>query len=132
MFYNYFFKQQSWNELIQHGHYHQDLQLRHEPIKKNHHHQNPQLLPSSFKLQTPPMGRRGQKNLETPQNQAEQRAEAVSKLKLLPTPGQVREQVRSTNTYTQTHTQTYTCTSPRALQFLECCGMKGKCWCTLW
>lgn len=32
--------------------------------------------------------------METPQSQAEQRAEAVSRLKLLPVPSQVQEQVR--------------------------------------
>uniref|UniRef100_A0A672ZXJ9 PH domain-containing protein n=1 Tax=Sphaeramia orbicularis TaxID=375764 RepID=A0A672ZXJ9_9TELE len=69
-----------------------------EPV---HHHQPPQLLPSSFQLRTPPMGRRCRRSLvltnsqghalglETPQSQAEQRAEAVSRLKLLPMPGQV-------------------------------------------
>uniref|UniRef100_A0A3Q3KJI3 PH domain-containing protein n=1 Tax=Monopterus albus TaxID=43700 RepID=A0A3Q3KJI3_MONAL len=60
--------------------------------------QGPQLLPSSFQLHTPPMGRRCRRSLvltnpqgqalglemETPQSQAEQRAEAVSRLKLLP------------------------------------------------
>ncbi|XP_017273376.1 probable pleckstrin homology domain-containing family N member 1 isoform X2 [Kryptolebias marmoratus] len=113
----------NWDELIQHRHHHQDLQLRHEPIQSQHyhqdlhlrhepiqsqhHHQDLQLLPSSFKLQTPPMGRRCRRSLvltssqghalgpdlEPPQSQAEQRAEAVSRLKLLPTPGQVREQI---------------------------------------
>lgn len=35
--------------------------------------------------------------METPQSQAEQRSEAVSRLKLLPVPGQVQEQVRNTD-----------------------------------
>ncbi|XP_061592330.1 probable pleckstrin homology domain-containing family N member 1 isoform X2 [Cololabis saira] len=82
--------QQSWHEPIQHQQYHQDSQL----------------LPSSFQLRTPPMGKRFRRSLvltnsqgqalglemETPQSRAEQRAEAVSRLKLLPVPGQVQEQ----------------------------------------
>ncbi|XP_034733415.1 probable pleckstrin homology domain-containing family N member 1 isoform X1 [Etheostoma cragini] len=80
-----------------------------EPIEQNHRHhqeQGPQLLPSSFQLRTPPMGRRCRRSLvltnpqgkalglevETPQSQAEQRAESVSRLKLLSAPGQVQEQ----------------------------------------
>ncbi|MED6292416.1 hypothetical protein CHARACLAT_000042 [Characodon lateralis] len=80
---------QSWNEPIQ------------------HHHQDAHLLPSSFQLRTPPMGRRSGRSMvlantqaqipfrdmETPQSQAEQRAEAVSRLKLLPMPSQVQEQI---------------------------------------
>lgn len=89
-------QQQSWQEPIQHHHH--------------HHQQNPQLLPSPFQLRTPPMGRRCRRSLvltnsqgqalglemDTPQIQAEQRAEAVSRLKLLPVPGQLQEQVRNT------------------------------------
>uniref|UniRef100_A0A3Q3G4T9 Pleckstrin homology domain containing, family N member 1 n=1 Tax=Labrus bergylta TaxID=56723 RepID=A0A3Q3G4T9_9LABR len=85
--------QQSWQEPIQH-----------------HPHLGPQLMSSPFQLSTPPMGRRCRRSLvlinsqsealgldtETPQRQAEQRAEAVSRLKLLPVPGQVLEQVRNT------------------------------------
>uniref|UniRef100_A0A3Q1CLN9 PH domain-containing protein n=1 Tax=Amphiprion ocellaris TaxID=80972 RepID=A0A3Q1CLN9_AMPOC len=81
--------QQSWNE----------------PIHFRHHQQ--ELLPSSFQLHTPPMGRRCRRSLvltnskgqamglevETPQSQAEQRAEAVARLKLLPLPSQVPEQI---------------------------------------
>ncbi|KAI9530883.1 hypothetical protein NQZ68_000374 [Dissostichus eleginoides] len=77
-----------------------------EPIQHHHHQQGPQLLPSSFQLHTPPMGRRCRRSLiltnsqgqalglemETPQSQAEQRAEAVSRLKLLPVPSQVQEE----------------------------------------
>ncbi|KAG7227090.1 hypothetical protein INR49_022437 [Caranx melampygus] len=74
----------------------------------HHHHQQqeaPQLLPSSFQLRTPPMGRRYRRSLvltnsqgqalemESPQSQAEQRAEAVSRLKLLAAPCQVQEQM---------------------------------------
>uniref|UniRef100_A0A3B4TXZ8 Pleckstrin homology domain containing, family N member 1 n=1 Tax=Seriola dumerili TaxID=41447 RepID=A0A3B4TXZ8_SERDU len=65
------------------------------------HQQAPELLPSSFQLRTPPMGRRYRRSLvltnsqgqalglemESPQSQAEQRADAVSRLKLLPVPG---------------------------------------------
>ncbi|XP_063741535.1 pleckstrin homology domain-containing family N member 1 isoform X2 [Eleginops maclovinus] len=83
---------QTWQESIQHHH---------------HQQQGPQLLPSSFQLHTPPMGRRCRRSLiltnsqgqaldlemDTPQSQAEQRAEAVSRLKLLPMPSQVQEQV---------------------------------------
>lgn len=104
-------KHQSWQEPIQHHHHH-------------HQQQAPQLLPSSFQLRTPPMGRRYRRSLvltnsqgqalglemESPQGQAEQRAEAVSRLKLLAAPGQVQEQVRNTKTH------------PRTLLFLECCG----------
>ncbi|XP_029291901.1 pleckstrin homology domain-containing family N member 1 isoform X2 [Cottoperca gobio] len=78
-----------------------------EANQRHHHQQVPQLLPSSFQLCTPPMGRRCRRSLiltnsqgqalglemETPQSQAEQRAEAVSRLKLLPTPGQMQEQI---------------------------------------
>ncbi|KAM7404573.1 hypothetical protein PAMP_011910 [Pampus punctatissimus] len=78
-----------------------------EPIHQHHHQQAPQLLPSSFQLCTPPLGRRCRRSLvltnskgqalglemEAPQSQAEQRAEAVSRLKLLPAPVQVQEQI---------------------------------------
>ncbi|KAM8754787.1 uncharacterized protein plekhn1 isoform 2-T2 [Acanthopagrus schlegelii] len=78
-----------------------------EPIQLHHHQRVPELVPSSFQLCTPPMGRRCRRSLvltnsqgqalglemETSQNQAEQRAEAVSRLKLLPTPGQLQEQI---------------------------------------
>ncbi|XP_008289251.1 uncharacterized protein plekhn1 [Stegastes partitus] len=77
----------------------------HEPIHLQHHQQ--ELLPSSFQLHTPPMGRRCRRSLvltnsqgqalglemEMPQNQVEQRAEAVARLKLLPLPSQVPEQI---------------------------------------
>ncbi|XP_029013195.1 probable pleckstrin homology domain-containing family N member 1 [Betta splendens] len=56
------------------------------------HHQEPDPLPSSFQLCTPPMGRRCRRNHPEP-SQAEQRAEAVSRLKLLPARGQVPEQI---------------------------------------
>ncbi|KAM9786266.1 uncharacterized protein plekhn1 [Neosynchiropus ocellatus] len=68
--------------------------------------QHQQLLPSSFQLCTPPMGRRCRRSLVLtngrgqalslemdPQMQAEQRAEAVSRLKLLPTPAKMQEQI---------------------------------------
>uniref|UniRef100_A0A3Q3WBK9 PH domain-containing protein n=1 Tax=Mola mola TaxID=94237 RepID=A0A3Q3WBK9_MOLML len=71
--------------------------------------QDTQLLPSTFQLCTPPLGRRGRRSLiltksqgqalgletEAPQSHAEQRAAAVSKLKLLPMPGQLQEQVKN-------------------------------------
>uniref|UniRef100_A0A3Q4GZH2 Pleckstrin homology domain containing, family N member 1 n=1 Tax=Neolamprologus brichardi TaxID=32507 RepID=A0A3Q4GZH2_NEOBR len=78
-----------------------------------YHHQEPQMLPSSFQLHDPPMGGRARRSLvltntqghaldlemDTPENQAQQRAEAVSRLKLLPVPGQMQEQVRGRNSY---------------------------------
>ncbi|XP_028265745.1 probable pleckstrin homology domain-containing family N member 1 isoform X2 [Parambassis ranga] len=78
-----------------------------EAVHHQHHQQDSHLLPSSFQLRTPPMGRRCRRSLvltnsqgqalslemETPQSQAEQRAEAVSRLKLLPVPSQVQEQI---------------------------------------
>ncbi|KAM6982464.1 uncharacterized protein plekhn1 isoform 2-T2 [Tautogolabrus adspersus] len=77
---------QSWQEPIQH-----------HPLL------GPQLMSSPFQLSTPPMGRRCRRSLvlinsqgldtENPQRQVEQRAEAVSRLKLLPVPGQVLEQI---------------------------------------
>uniref|UniRef100_A0A3P8V3X9 Pleckstrin homology domain containing, family N member 1 n=1 Tax=Cynoglossus semilaevis TaxID=244447 RepID=A0A3P8V3X9_CYNSE len=71
--------------------------------------QVPQLLPSSFQLHTPPMGKRCRRSLvltnphghalsldmDPSPSKAEQRAEAVSKLKLLPMPGQIQEKVRN-------------------------------------
>lgn len=82
------------------------------------HQQDQQLLPPSFQLCTPPLGKRSRRSLvlnnsrgdalgpetESHQRQAEQRAEAVSRLKLLPLPGRLQEQVcdpprrRSANT----------------------------------
>uniref|UniRef100_A0A3Q0R7I1 Pleckstrin homology domain containing, family N member 1 n=1 Tax=Amphilophus citrinellus TaxID=61819 RepID=A0A3Q0R7I1_AMPCI len=78
-----------------------------------HHQQEPQFLPSSFQLHDPPMGRRCRRSLvltnsqgqsqdleiDTPESQAQQRAEAVSRLKLLPAPSQVQEQVRGRHSY---------------------------------
>ncbi|XP_026188254.1 probable pleckstrin homology domain-containing family N member 1 isoform X3 [Mastacembelus armatus] len=79
-----------------------------EPIQHHHNQQQgSEFLPSSFQLHTPPMSKRCRRSLvltnsqgralgqemETPQSQAEQRAEAVSRLKLLPTPGQLQEQM---------------------------------------
>ncbi|XP_071369938.1 pleckstrin homology domain-containing family N member 1 isoform X1 [Centroberyx affinis] len=77
------------------------------PMQQQHqqHHQQ-QLLPSSFQLRTPPMGRRCRRSLvltnsqghalgpemDSHQSQMEQRAEAVSRLKLLPAPSPVQEQ----------------------------------------
>ncbi|XP_034394275.1 pleckstrin homology domain-containing family N member 1 isoform X2 [Cyclopterus lumpus] len=78
-----------------------------EPMHHHHQQQGAQLLPSSFQLHTPPMGRHCRRSLvmtnsqgqalsldmEGAQSQAEQRAEAVSRLKLLPVPSQVQEQI---------------------------------------
>ncbi|XP_029363316.1 probable pleckstrin homology domain-containing family N member 1 isoform X2 [Echeneis naucrates] len=81
-----------------------------EPIPQVHHQQHqqaPRFLPSSFQLRTPPLGRRQRRSLvlttsqgqalglemDTPQSQAEQRAEAVSRLKLLPAPNQAHNQI---------------------------------------
>ncbi|KAG7520087.1 hypothetical protein JOB18_022713 [Solea senegalensis] len=80
-----------------------------EPIQQHHRQlqEPPQLLPSSFQLHTPPMGKRCRRSLvltnsqgetvtldmETGQSQAEQRAEAVSRLKLLPMPSQMQEEI---------------------------------------
>ncbi|CAL1606014.1 unnamed protein product [Knipowitschia caucasica] len=77
-----------------------------EAQAENQSWQEPQLMPSTFQLRTPPMGRRFRRSLvltnpqghnlglemETPYSQAERRAEAVSRLKLLPMPNQVQEQ----------------------------------------
>ncbi|KAF3696778.1 Pleckstrin -like proteiny domain-containing family N member 1 [Channa argus] len=83
------------------------LQSWQEQIQYHPHQQEPQLPPSYFQLRTPPMGRRCRKSLvltnsqgqamglemDTPESQAEQRAEAVSRLRLLPMPRQVQEQM---------------------------------------
>ncbi|KAK2851282.1 hypothetical protein Q5P01_007558 [Channa striata] len=83
------------------------LQSWQEQIEHHHHQEDPQLPPSYFQLRTPPMSRRCRRSLvltnsqghamglemDTPESQAEQRAEAVSRLKLLPMPGQVHEQM---------------------------------------
>ncbi|KAF7657742.1 hypothetical protein LDENG_00022770 [Lucifuga dentata] len=77
-------------------------------IQQQHHHrqQCAQLLPPSFQLRTPPTGRRFRRSLvltnshgqtlglemDTHQSQVEQRAEAASRLKLLPAPSSVQEQ----------------------------------------
>ncbi|KAL6119802.1 plekhn1 [Pungitius sinensis] len=78
------------------------------PSYQQHHpQQGAQPLPSSFQLRTPPMGKRHRRSLvlnnsqgkalglevEKAQSQEEQRAEAVSRLKLLAAPGQVEEQI---------------------------------------
>uniref|UniRef100_A0A3Q1J5A8 PH domain-containing protein n=1 Tax=Anabas testudineus TaxID=64144 RepID=A0A3Q1J5A8_ANATE len=71
-----------------------------DELSEKNSDQEPLLLPSSFQLCTPPMGRRSRRSLvltnsqgqalglemDTPQTQEEQRAEAVSRLKLLPAP----------------------------------------------
>ncbi|XP_060930557.1 probable pleckstrin homology domain-containing family N member 1 [Limanda limanda] len=86
--------EESWPERIQHHSHH-------------HHQQQQQHLPPSFQLHTPPMGKRGGRSLvlthskgkavsldmEFPPSHAEQRAEAVSRLKLLPVPSRMQEQM---------------------------------------
>ncbi|XP_056130884.1 LOW QUALITY PROTEIN: probable pleckstrin homology domain-containing family N member 1 [Lampris incognitus] len=89
--------------------YAQEEQSANRSLQQSWHgwvQQGPQLLPSSFQLRTPPMGRRCRRSLvltntqgqalghemESPQSQADQRAEAVSRLKLLPAPNPVQEQ----------------------------------------
>ncbi|XP_056279259.1 pleckstrin homology domain-containing family N member 1 isoform X2 [Pseudoliparis swirei] len=98
--------QQSWQEPIHH----------HQQQQQQQQQQGAELLPSSFQLQTPPMGRHCRRSLvltnsqgqalslemEGAQSQAEQRAEAVSRLKLLPAPGQVQEQILPVNSVRNT------------------------------
>lgn len=83
------------------------IQARTPPLQNHPHQQDQQLLPPAFQLCTPPMGKRSRRSLvltsprgdplgpvvEPPQGQAEQRAEAVSRLKMLPMPGRLQEQV---------------------------------------
>ncbi|CAJ1085394.1 pleckstrin homology domain-containing family N member 1 isoform X3 [Xyrichtys novacula] len=79
------------------------MQIWQESIHQHHYHPGHQFTSSPFQLSTPPMGRRCRRSLvlinsqgqetESPQRQAEQRAEAVSRLKLLPVPSQVHEQI---------------------------------------
>uniref|UniRef100_A0A8C6UAT8 Pleckstrin homology domain containing, family N member 1 n=1 Tax=Neogobius melanostomus TaxID=47308 RepID=A0A8C6UAT8_9GOBI len=113
--------QSSLNGSIKAGQRHSDLcapaspcrpcTMSPEPVP--HYQQPPQLVPSSFQLRTPPLGRRCRRSLvltspqghdldlemETPQSQAERRAAAVARLKLLPMPSQVQEQVRNRHSY---------------------------------
>ncbi|XP_069545084.1 probable pleckstrin homology domain-containing family N member 1 isoform X1 [Brachyistius frenatus] len=105
----------------------------HEPIHHRHHQQDTRVLPSSFQLRTPPMGRRCRRSLvltnshghalglevETPQSQAEQRAEAVSRLKLLPVPGQVQEQILFPSSCVRNNTQMLYGYSPDHHSYLE-------------
>uniref|UniRef100_A0A8C7NQN9 Pleckstrin homology domain containing, family N member 1 n=1 Tax=Oncorhynchus mykiss TaxID=8022 RepID=A0A8C7NQN9_ONCMY len=72
---------------------------RQQPTKQ----QDPHLLPSSFQLCTPPLGKRCRRSLvlcqgqglemEGPRGPADQRTEAVPRLRLLPAPKAVQEQV---------------------------------------
>ncbi|KAM9343769.1 putative pleckstrin homology domain-containing family N member 1 [Pholidichthys leucotaenia] len=77
-----------------------------EPVQHQHYQRDAQLLPPSFQLVDPPVGRRCRRSLVLtgsqgpslglemePQSQAQQRAEAVSRLKLLPVPSHVQEQI---------------------------------------
>ncbi|XP_072223058.1 uncharacterized protein plekhn1 [Leuresthes tenuis] len=105
----------------------------HGPIQHRHHQQDTQLLPSSFQLRTPPLGRRCRRSLiltssqghalgqesETPLSQSEQRAEAVSKLKLLPLPSQVQEQILLPSSYVRNTTQVPYGYSPDRHSYLE-------------
>lgn len=79
-----------------------------EPTHLYHAQQSSWVPPSSFKLRTPPMGRHNRRSLvvtksqgdapgqekENPRGQMEQRAQAVSRLKLLNAPSKGQEQVR--------------------------------------
>ncbi|XP_024149906.1 probable pleckstrin homology domain-containing family N member 1 [Oryzias melastigma] len=98
---------QSWQEPIQHQH---------------HYHQNVQLLPSSFQLCTPPMGRRSGKSpaeKDASHREAEQRAQAVMKLKLLPVPGQVQEQMHLPSSSARSNSQMSYSYSPDRHSYLE-------------
>ncbi|XP_068604264.1 probable pleckstrin homology domain-containing family N member 1 [Brachionichthys hirsutus] len=78
-----------------------------EPIQRHQHQQGPPLQHRPLQLCTPPMGKRSRRSLiltnpqgqgplrerQNPEGQAELRAEAVSRLRLLPTPGQLQEQI---------------------------------------
>lgn len=66
--------------------------------------QDPHLLPSSFQLRTPPLGKRCRRSLVLTQGQGlemegpqgpDQKAKAVSRLRLLPAPKAVQEEVRN-------------------------------------
>ncbi|KAK0150951.1 Pleckstrin y domain-containing family N member 1 [Merluccius polli] len=91
----------------------------HGSVQSGHHQQNPAVLPSSFQLCTPPLGKRCRRSLVLTNSQGrtlglelepahrpsqQQRAEAVSRLKLLTAPcppvqEQVRSQVRTPSQY---------------------------------
>nr|XP_015823163.2 probable pleckstrin homology domain-containing family N member 1 [Nothobranchius furzeri] len=104
-----------------------------EPMQHRPHHQDTQLLPSSFKLQTPPLGRRCRRSLvltnshakapgpdpESSQSQPGQRAEAVSRLKLLPVPGQVQEQIPLPSSCARSASQMPYSYSPDRHSYLE-------------
>ncbi|XP_077467101.1 uncharacterized protein plekhn1 [Stigmatopora argus] len=82
------------NGLYHHHHHHH----------QNHHQQNSRVHHSSLKLCTPPVGRHIRKNPvptssqgHAPQTQVEQRAQAVSKLKILTAPSKAQEPARSTS-----------------------------------
>ncbi|XP_063320993.1 pleckstrin homology domain-containing family N member 1 [Pelmatolapia mariae] len=101
--------------------------------QQQYHHQEPQMLPSSFQLHDPPMGGRGRRSLvltnsqghaldlemDTPENQAQQRAEAVSRLKLLPVPGQMQEQILHPSSSARKPAQMHYGYSPGRNSYLE-------------
>ncbi|CAI5647271.1 unnamed protein product [Oreochromis niloticus] len=101
--------------------------------QQQYHHQEPQMLPSSFQLHDPPMGGRGRRSLvltnsqahaldlemDTPENQAQQRAEAVSRLKLLPVPGQMQEQILHPSSSARKQPQMHYGYSPGRNSYLE-------------
>ncbi|XP_077580138.1 uncharacterized protein plekhn1 [Stigmatopora nigra] len=77
--------------------------LYHHQNHQNHHHQNSRVHHSSLKLCTPPVGRNIRKNPvptsspgHAPQTQMEQRAQAVSRLKILTAPPKAQELAPST------------------------------------
>eukprot|EP00066_Takifugu_rubripes_P031005 XP_011620271.1 PREDICTED: pleckstrin homology domain-containing family N member 1 [Takifugu rubripes] len=97
------------------------------------HQQDQQLLPPSFQLCTPPLGKRNRRSLvltnsrgdalgpetESRQGQAEQRAEAVWRLKLLPVPGQLQEQMALPSSCVRNTSYTPYSYSPDCHSYLE-------------
>ncbi|XP_029975722.1 pleckstrin homology domain-containing family N member 1 [Salarias fasciatus] len=87
-----------------------------------------QLLPSSFQLCTPPTGRRCRRSLVLTNSQGQalgleaetqQRAEAVSRLKLLPPPGRLQEQINPPSSSARNAAQTPYSYSPGRHSYLE-------------
>lgn len=83
------------------------------PSQHHPHQRDRQLLPPTFQLCTPPMGKRnplGPKTEALP-GQAVQRAEAVSRLKLLQMPGRMQEQVCGAPRCRRANIPPYVCSS---------------------
>ncbi|XP_034550967.1 probable pleckstrin homology domain-containing family N member 1 [Notolabrus celidotus] len=103
-----------------------------EPMQ-HHYHQSPQFMSSPFQLSTPPMGKRCRRSLvlinsqghtlgletENPHRHSEQRAEAVSRLKLLPVPSQVQEQIVAPSSSVRSNSQKLYSYSPDHHSYLE-------------